>query len=179
MRLMSFGRRFGMKIVANSVPEGPSLCQTGYRGVSGVSRWLCRSHNSGFGGIEPPADQTLPVRLWNNKPSLPGLHPVGAGKAIFALAISTEAATITKTKSVEGLDSTAGVARAEVMRTAMAITKDRKTSIIDQYRRESVRYGFTRSASRAAHSSHQRADRAYAGAQKRPRQPARPLDDGQ
>ena len=35
----------------------------------------------------------------------------------------------------------AGVARAEVMKTAMAITKDRKTSIIDQYRRDPLDTG--------------------------------------
>ena len=55
----------------------------------------------------------------------------------FSLAISPRTATITKPKSVEGLDSQAGVGNAaEGVRTAMAITKDRKTEIIDQYRRE-------------------------------------------
>ena len=63
--------------------------------------------------------------------------PRSPGEGIFALAISPRTATITKPKSVEGLDSQVGVVNAaEGVRTAMAITKDRKTSIIDEYRRD-------------------------------------------
>ncbi len=59
------------------------------------------------------------------------------GRKKIPLAISPRTATITKPKSVEGLDSQAGVVNAaEGVRTAMAITKDRKTSIIDQYKRD-------------------------------------------